>query len=117
MKIEAIREYCIHKKGVTEEFPFDEVTLVFKVKGKIFAMINLEGETHLNLKCEPTQAQELRASYPEHVLPGWHMNKMHWNTVIIDNNLEKELILQWIDHSYEQVANKLPKILRDQLDA
>ncbi|MFC2114633.1 MmcQ/YjbR family DNA-binding protein [Bacteroidota bacterium] len=117
MRIEAIRGHCLNKNGVTEEFPFDDTTLVFKVMGKIFALINLEGDSHLNLKCEPNLALELRASYPENVLPGWHMNKKHWNTIVIEHNLDKDLIFEWVDHSYEQVKSKLTKKLKDELDA
>ena len=115
MRIETIREHCKCKKGVTEEFPFDDVTLVFKVMGKIFALVDLEEATSINVKCEPEYALELRASYPEYVLPGWHMNKKHWNTIVIDNNLDKELFFSWIDHSYDQVVQKLPKKTRNEL--
>ncbi|RMG79737.1 MAG: MmcQ/YjbR family DNA-binding protein [Bacteroidetes bacterium] len=79
MNLEKIREYCLAKKGVEESFPFDETTLVFKVMGKIFALIDIEERRSINLKCEPELALELRARYPDMVLPGWHMNKKHWN--------------------------------------
>jgi predicted DNA-binding protein (MmcQ/YjbR family) len=84
MNIEQIREYCLKKKGVTEEFPFDEETLVFKVMGKIFILASLDSiPLQFNLKCDPEKAIELREEY-EAVQPGYHMNKRHWNTVIID---------------------------------
>lgn len=80
MNIEELREYCISKKDVTESFPFDETTLVFKVRGKMFALTDLEGELSINLKCDPDLAIELREKYPA-VQPGYHMNKKHWNTI------------------------------------
>jgi predicted DNA-binding protein (MmcQ/YjbR family) len=99
MNIETIREYCISKKGVTEGFPFGEDTLVFKKAGKIFALVNLDGELSINLKCDPEYAIELREKYPA-VKPGYHMNKTHWNTVNIDGSIPDNDILSWIDHSY-----------------
>ena len=114
MNIEELRDYCISKKGVTEEFPFDETTLVFKVMGKMFALTDLEGELSINLKCDPEKAIELRDSYPC-VLPGYHMNKKHWNTVKIDGSVSSRLIIEWIDHSYEQVVEKLNRTQKEQL--
>ena len=108
MNIEELRDYCISKKGVTESFPFDEVTLVFKVMGKMFALTNLEGEFTINLKCDPEKAEELRAEFPS-VIPGYHMSKKHWNTVIIDGTIKDSLIYQWIDDSYNLVVDSLPK--------
>jgi len=102
MNIETIREYCISKTGVTEGFPFGEDTLVFKKGDKIFALVNLEGELNLNLKCDPAFAIELRERYPS-VIPGYHMNKKHWNTVIIDGTIPDNEIFSWIDHSYDIV--------------
>jgi len=107
MNIETIREYCLSKKGVTESFPFDEVTLVFKVMGKIFILLNLDGEPTINVKCDPEMAIDLREQYPS-VTPGYHMNKKHWNTVRIDNSLSDKLIFSFVDHSYEQVVKSLP---------
>ena len=107
MNIEEFREYCLSKKGVTECFPFDEITLVFKVMGKMFALTNTEGEFTLNLKCDPEKAIDLREHYPS-VLPGFHMDKKHWNTVIIDGMVPDELLKEWIDDSYNLVVNKLP---------
>ena len=107
MNIEEFREYCLLKKGVTECFPFDEITLVFKLMGKMFALTNTEGEFTLNLKCDPEKAIELREHYPC-VLPGYHMDKKHWNTVIIDGMVTDELLKEWIDDSYNLVVSKLP---------
>jgi predicted DNA-binding protein (MmcQ/YjbR family) len=107
MNIEELRNYCISKKGVTESFPFDDVTLVFKVMDKMFALTNLEGEFTVNLKCEPDKAEELRAEFPS-VLPGYHMSKKHWNTVIIDGTIKDSHIYKWIDDSYNLVISSLP---------
>jgi predicted DNA-binding protein (MmcQ/YjbR family) len=105
MDIESLREYCISKKGVTESFPFGDDTLVFKVKGKIFALVNLNGDLSINLKCDPTLAIELRERYSS-VTSGYHMNKKHWNTVIIDGSIPDKEVFSWIDHSYGLVLGK-----------
>ena len=110
MNIEKIREYCLKKPAVTESFPFDEVTLVFKVAGKMFALVNLDGNFSINLKCDPEKALELREHYPA-VLPGYHMNKRLWNTVLLDGMLDNE-VRSWIDDSYDLVVAKLPKSKR-----
>lgn len=102
MNVELIREYCISKDRVTESFPFDEETLVFKVDGKMFALMNLTGDLSLNLKCDPGFAIELRERYAA-VTPGYHMNKKHWNTVMIDGSIADREIFSWIDHSYDLV--------------
>jgi predicted DNA-binding protein (MmcQ/YjbR family) len=116
MNIEQIREYCLKKKGVTEEFPFDEETLVFKVMGKIFILASLDSiPLQVNLKCDPEKAIELREEY-EAVQPGYHMNKRHWNTVIIDGSVPNKNILEWIDHSYNLVAEGLKKADKDKLN-
>ena len=109
MNIEELREYCISKKGVTEGFPFDEVTLVLKVGGKMFALTNLDGEPSVNLKCDPELAVELRERYTS-VTPGYHMNKQHWNTVMLDGTIPDPLINEWIDLSYKLVLKSLPKV-------
>jgi len=108
MNIESLREYCLQKKGVTESFPFDETTLVFKVANKMFALTDLESEFSVNLKCEPGKAIELREQYPS-VLPGYHMNKRHWNTIVIDGSIEDNTILGWVDDSYDLIVESLPK--------
>jgi predicted DNA-binding protein (MmcQ/YjbR family) len=115
MRIEDIRSYCLQKNAVTEEFPFDEVTLVFKVMGKVFALIDIDTVESINLKCDPEQAIELRAAFPEVVLPGWHMNKKHWNTIKINRETEADFIYTWIDHSYGEVVKKLSKRLQKEL--
>lgn len=115
MNIEEFREYCIQKPGVTEEFPFDEETLVFKVMGKMFALTNLVGDWNLALKCDPEWAIELREQFPA-IRPGYHMNKVHWNTVAMDGSLSQKLILELIDHSYQLVVAKLPGKLKKELD-
>jgi predicted DNA-binding protein (MmcQ/YjbR family) len=108
MNIEEFREYCLAKKGVTECFPFDENTLVFKVMGKMFALTDLVDAFSLNLKCDPEKALELRERY-SCVTPGYHMNKKMWNTVMMDDSISDTLLKQWIDHSYEEVVKKLTK--------
>lgn len=108
MNIEEFREYCISKPGVTEDFPFDANTLVFKVMGKMFALTDLVDEFSLNLKCDPERAIELREQFPA-IRPGYHMNKAHWNTIMMDGSLNQKLILELIDHSYQLVVDKLPK--------
>lgn len=114
MNIEKIREYCLLKKGVTENFPFDDVTLVFKVADKIFALTNLDGDLSVNLKCDPYRAIELRERHSA-VLPGYHMNKKHWNTINIDGAVPDKLIFQWIDDSYDLVVSKLSKARKKEL--
>ena len=116
MDIESFRDYCLSKKRVTEEFPFDEVTLVFKVMGKMFALTGLNEDFRISLKCDPDKALALREHYPC-VIPAYHMNKMHWNTVIIDGTINDKIINSLIDHSYQLVADKLPLKLRNQLKA
>jgi predicted DNA-binding protein (MmcQ/YjbR family) len=102
MNIEILREYCLSKPQATEGFPFGEDTLVFKVNGKIFALANLDGDLSVNLKCDPQLALELRELYSA-VTPGYHMNKKHWNTVILDGSVPDKEIMKWIDHSYDLV--------------
>jgi len=114
MDIEEIREYCLKKKAVTESFPFDETTLVFKVMNKMFALTPLEKEPSISLKCEPEKAIELREHFSS-VLPGYHMNKQQWNTVMIDGSISDRLLKEWIDDSYKLIVAKLPKKERDAL--
>jgi predicted DNA-binding protein (MmcQ/YjbR family) len=108
MNIEELREYCLSKVGATECFPFDEVTLVFKVGGKMFALTNLDGELSINLKCNPEKAIELREKYPA-VKPGYHMNKKLWNTVEMNDSVKDSFIKEWIDDSYQLVFDGLTK--------
>ena len=105
MDIISIREYCLSKENVSECMPFDDETLVFKKRTKIFAFANLEGELQLNLKCNPEYALELREKYSS-VTPGYHMNKKHWNTIYIDGSIPDKEIFEWIDHSYDIVKAK-----------
>lgn len=114
MNIEELREYCLSKKGVTEHFPFDEVTLVFKVGDKMFALTNLDGEPSVNLKCDPERAIELREQHSS-IIPGYHMNKTHWNTVIMDGTISDKLIYELVEHSYNRVFESLPKIKREKI--
>jgi predicted DNA-binding protein (MmcQ/YjbR family) len=115
MNIEAIREYCLSKKGAEEDYPFDEETLVFKVSGKMFALIPLEKfPLQINLKCDPEKAIELREEY-DCIQPGWHMSKKHWNTVILEGNIRWNDLKEWIDHSYNEVVKGLKKSERDRI--
>ncbi len=115
MNIEKIREYCNSKPGVTEGFPFNDTALVFKVRGKMFALLDLSVNSRgISLKCDPELALELREQYPE-VTPAYHFNKEHWNTVVIDGTIRDKLIFSWIDNSYDLVVQKLPKIKLEEL--
>jgi predicted DNA-binding protein (MmcQ/YjbR family) len=104
MNLETFYEYCLSKKGTTEHFPFDEDTLVFKVGGKMFAL----------LKCDPERAQELRAEYEE-IKPGFHMSKVHWNTIALNGNLPVKFVKELIDHSYELVFKSLTKKIQNEI--
>ncbi len=115
MNYEDLQQYCAFKTGVTEEFPFDETTLVFKVMGKAFALCGLDAdEARVNLKCDPERALELREEYPD-IIPGYHMNKKHWNTVYLERELPDAMIKSLIDHSYDLVVNKLTKKMKEEL--
>ena len=115
MDIEQIRDYCLSLDGVTEDMPFGDDTLVFRVMNKIFALVNLEGETFINLKCDPAKAIELREEYPS-ILPGYHMNKTHWNSVYMNGGLKYELVTSLIRHSYDLIAESLPKNKKEELN-
>ncbi len=116
MNIEEFRGYCIAKKGVTEEFPFDEHTLVFKVMGKMFCIAPLERiPSQANLKCDPERGIALREEYDGIITPGYHMNKVHWNTLHIEQ-LPRQLLLELIDHSYDLIVAKFTKKLRAAFD-
>ena len=106
MNVEDLRAYVLQKENVTEGFPFGEDTLVFKVENKIFVLVSLDASTlRMNVKCDPEKAIEWREEYPENVLPGYHMNKKHWNTVLAAG-LKTNLVKQMIDESYHLVAKK-----------
>lgn len=113
MNIEEFRDYCLAKPAVSETFPFDEVTLVFKVAGKMFALTSLDKEFSMNLKCDPERAIELREEYPA-IQPGYHMNKKHWNTVYADGSIKDDLLRELIDHSYELIVKSLTKKVREE---
>ncbi len=115
MDIEELRLFCLGKKGVSEGLPFGDDTLVFKVGGKIFALVNLEGDLHLNLKCDPELAIELRERYTA-VIPGYHMNKKHWNTVKMEQGISTLLVKKWIDHSYDLIWLSLPLKTREAIE-
>lgn len=115
MNIEEFRTYCLSKKYVTESFPFDETTLVFKVADKMFALAGLEQiPLTVNLKCEPEKAIDLRDMYPD-IKEGYHMSKKHWNTIKIEGSLPNKLLKQLIDHSYELVIQGMPKRKQQEL--
>jgi predicted DNA-binding protein (MmcQ/YjbR family) len=117
MDIETFRNYCLAKKGVTESFPFDEQTLVFKVMGKMFALTGLEHiPARVNLKCDPDRSVELRAEFDGLILPGYHMSKLHWNTVILEGNIPFSLICELTDHSYQLVVDSLSKKIKEELN-
>jgi len=116
MNTEALRDYCLTRTGATESFPFGEETLVFKVGGKIFALMDTESRpTTINLKCDPERAAQLREQFSA-VVPGYHMNKTHWNTVTLDGSIRSSDVQDWIDHSYALVRKSLPKAIREQLN-
>ena len=116
MNVETIREYCLSKKGVTESFPFDNVSLVMKVMDKMFALIDLEGANSISLKCDPERAIALRDEY-EAIVPAWHFNKKHWNTIFIHPSVSKKLLCELIRHSYDLVVAKLPRKLRHEMES
>src|SRR5215831_6908689 len=116
MDIESMREYCLSKKGATDGFPFGETTLVFKVMDKIFLLVSLNAiPLQFNAKCDPAKAIELREEY-DAVQPGYHMNKKHWNTIIIDGSIPQKLLREIIDDSYELIVRSLPKKEREKLE-
>ncbi|HEV7349606.1 MmcQ/YjbR family DNA-binding protein [Telluribacter sp.] len=116
MNIENLRDLCIALPGVTEEFPFGEETLVYKVMGKIFLLTSLNSDTfRFNVKCEPEKAEELREQYPS-VLPGYHMNKKHWNTIVVDGSVPDKVLRSWIVDSYSLVVASLPAKTKQTLD-
>ena len=108
MDLEEVRNYCLSKPGTTESFPFDEETLVFKVASKLFCLSNLTPPIRINLKCDPVTAIELRDENEE-IIPGYHRNKNHWNTISLEGKLSNIFIMQMIDDSYCLVVEKLTK--------
>lgn len=114
MHLDSLLKYCFNLKGTTETFPFDKRTLVLKVQGKMYALVDVEEPVSVNLKCDPERAIELRERY-EGIQAGYHMNKKHWNTVSLLGEVDESLIFELIQHSYELVVSSLPKKLRDEL--
>lgn len=114
MNIEELREYCIAKKGVTEEFPFDETTLVFKVAGKMFCLTDLEDDFAVALKNLPEKNIELREHFPA-VKPGYHMNKIHWNTIDVDGTIPDKMLYEFVDISYNLIVQSLTKKKKEEL--
>ena len=115
MELTTFRDFCLGLKGTTEEFPFGEDTLVYKVGGKMYALTSLDSFASVNLKCDPENAIDLRERYPA-VKPGFHMNKNHWNTIENDYSISDKLLLQWVKNSYDLVVAKLPKKERELLE-
>lgn len=114
MTLDQLQAYCAKKAGVSWDAPFGPDVLVFRVAGKIFALAPMDVFATVNLKCDPERAVELRAQY-DGIIPGYHMNKQHWNTVDVNGDVPQKLILQLVDHSYELVRASLPKKLRETL--
>ena len=111
MNVESVRDYCLSLPLATEDFPFDETTLAFRVLGKIFAMIDLDNTEWFVLKCDPDYAVELRDKYPE-IKGAWHMNKKHWNQISLSGELQDGLVQKLICHSYAEVVKKMPNKLK-----
>ncbi|TYP94800.1 putative DNA-binding protein, MmcQ/YjbR family [Fodinibius salinus] len=114
MNIIEYRKYCLSFPGAEEGFPFDEDTLVFKIKGKIFSITDVDSFELVNVKCDPVKAINLREKYP-FVIPGYHMNKKHWNSIKMDHSVPEDLLKQWISDSYQLVVAKLPKKTQEEL--
>lgn len=117
MNIDTFRDYCLKKKGISEGLPFGRDNLVLKVMGKMFSIVSLdEVPLRANLKCDPERAIELREEYEENILPGYHMNKQHWNTLVLDGRLDPKMVFELIDHSYILVVNGLTTKLKKELE-
>jgi predicted DNA-binding protein (MmcQ/YjbR family) len=121
VEVNQLQDYCLSKKGTTEEMPFDKDTLVFKVMGKMFMLLGLErwerGEPSINVKCDPQKAIELREKFDGTVTGAWHMSKTHWNTIYMNQSMQDKTVFQWIDHSYELVVAGMTKKLQANLKA
>ena len=115
MNLEELREYCLSLPHVTEDMPFSEDILVFRICNRIFVLTSLESvPLRVSLKCDPERAIELREQYPDKIIAGYHLNKKHWNTVLLEG-LPSALIKEMIQHSYDQVLAKVPKKEREML--
>lgn len=113
MTHDQLHELCLSFPGASLDHPFGPDTAVYKVGGKLFALTGTDAEPpRVNLKCEPLIALQLRDEYPEHVLPGWHMNKRHWNTVVLDGALPRQLVVEFVEDSYDLVVASLPRTRR-----
>lgn len=109
MNIESLREYCLSKSSSEETFPFGPDNIVYKINGKMFLLVGLDNDPlQFNVKCDPEKAVELREQY-DCVQPGYHMNKTHWNTVVVDGSVSDKLLKEWIDWSYDLVKPKKKK--------
>ncbi|GIL12193.1 MAG: DNA-binding protein [Chloroflexota bacterium] len=110
-----LRLYCLSRRAAVEDFPFGDDVAVFKVSGKVFALLPVAGPVRISLKCDPTWAVVLRQTYPA-VKPGWHLNKKHWNTVEVDGSIADDEILEMVEHSYQLVVKGLTKVERARLE-
>ncbi len=115
MNIEDFRDFCLSLKSVTEDMPFDDKTLVFKIKGKMFCLTRIENFSSINVKCDPEKAIELRAQY-DAVQPGYHMSKIHWNTIQLDGSIDVKQIKDWVIDSYDLIVSGLSKKLQKELE-
>lgn len=116
MTLEQLRNLCLSLPGTSEYLPFDENTLAFRVGSKIFALVDIEPAESVNLKCDPERSVELRDQYPE-IVPGYHMNKKHWNTVGLKGSLSPAFIAELVQHSYQLVFASLPKAEKAEISA
>lgn len=114
MTLAGLRDHCCRLPGFSEDLPFGPDVLAFRVAGKIFALMDVDNFESVNLKCDPERAVELREQYAA-IIPGYHMNKAHWNTVRMDGSVPDRLVIELADHSYELVRDSLPKKLRETL--
>ncbi len=115
MNAAALKKLCLSFNGAEETYPFGPETTVFKVEGKMFALTQLEAEElRVSVKCEPALAEQLRAAHPE-VIPGYHLNKRHWNTVMLSGDLDDRMVHDMVEDSYDLVVESLPKRIRDDL--
>ena len=115
MDLEQCRDFCLSLKETKEGFPFDDRTIVFTVKGKMFCLTDIETFEYINIKCDPEEAIELRERY-DSVTPGFHMNKNHWNSVKIRGNIPDKTLKEWITNSYNLIVLSLPKKVRGDLN-
>ena len=114
--LDALKAYCTTKPEVTFDFPFDETTLVFRVCNKMFLLTGVDNPVvSINVKCDPELALTLRATYPA-ITPGYHMNKKHWNTILLDGSVPDDEVWGMIDHSYDRVVKTLTKAQRAKLN-